>query len=335
MKKGISLPLSVLIVLIVFASPLSALRTHQSNNGTDFIFFDLLYWNLRDGSSENWAQEISPEGTNRTAKLLSIPFKCSPGFRLGLRHTAGDGSCWDAILSYTGFQTKGISQAAASSGGIYSPFLGNFFINNRDGSGISGPIYHNAGIHWKVAFNVVDAELGHNFEIAPCFMLRPFIGLKAAFINHDIRSTWQNPIVATTFNSATENLKNDFWGIGPSIGLNTRWAMYQNEKNSFNIIADATGSLLLGNWRFKDLYTNNTPASVAVHLRSITGATSMTRGLLGIEWVGCIAGANIGLRLGYELQVWFNQVQYYSFNMGRLSNLMSLQGGVLGFNVNF
>lgn len=322
---------AILFSLIVFAC--SSWASPPSDK-TNSVFLDLLYWQLRDGSAENWAQEISPAGTSRNAKLLSVPFNWSPGLRIGIGHSNCDG-LWDIIFSYTFFQTKGESQATTSSGGIYSPFLGNFFINNRDGSGISGPIYQNASIRWKVLFNIADCEVGRTIIVDDFFKLRPFIGLKAGFINHDIRSTWQNPTIATTFTSATENLKNDFCGVGPSIGFNTTLGIYKEHQNSINLVANISGSLLWGHWRFKDLYSNNTPASVAVHLRSITGAASMSKGFLGVEWVGYMGGANIAVHLGYEAQVWFHQVQYYSFNMGRLNNLMSMHGGVLGFNFYF
>lgn len=324
MKKGIFL------FLLIFTSQLYG---YQNTHDSTFVFSDILIWKLRDGSAENWAQEISPAGEIQTIKVLGVPFKWSPGLRLGI----GQNYCgnWDTIFSYTWFQTKGVNFATATSGGVHSPFLGNFFINNTNGAGISGPSYRTANVQWKVLFNMADFEAGHTVQIDRFLKLRPFIGLKGGFINHHIHTEWQNPTTPTTFTSATENLKNDFWGIGPSVGLNTTWMVYEVPQNSFNIIANFSGALLWGHWRFRDIYQNNTPASDAVHLSPITGAASMARGFLGIEWAGCILGADIAVRLGYEAQVWFNQVQYYSLNVGRLSNLMSLQGGVVSVEFNF
>ncbi len=320
MKKGF------FILLLVLAS-----QSYGYQNGSDstFAFADLLVWKLRTGGADNWAQSISPDGVFKTADILQVPFRWDTGLRLGIGHN-NPYSHWDTILTYTWFQTNGFSQANVTTGGIYSPFIGNFYINNTNGSNF-GPNYYNAEIQWKLYFNIFDLELGRKFYIDQYLHLRPFIGLKGGFINQWMDTQWQNPTIATTFTSATENLKNNFAGIGPSVGVNTTWLLYKAFKNSFNIIGNFSGALLYGHWSFTDLYENNTPASVAVNVESINGAASMARALLGVEWFGLFLKTQMTIRLGYEAQIWFNQLQYYSFNMGRLNNLMSLQGAVLGF----
>jgi len=90
-----------------------------------------------------------------------------------------------------------------------------------------------------------------------------------------------------------------------------------------------------GHWTFSDVYENNIPTIIHIYNRDINSAATMLKGLLGIEWSGCIIGAQTNIRLGYEAQVWFNQLQYYNYNMGKLNNLMSLQGAVLDFSINF
>lgn len=306
---------------------------YQANNDSTFAFADLLVWKLREGGADNWAQVISPDGAFKTADILQVPFHWNAGLRLGVGRS-NTPSHWDTLFSYTWFQTKGSSQANVTTGGIYSPFIGNFYINNTNGSSF-GPNYRNAGVQWKLYFNIFDLELGRKFYVDQYLQLRPFIGLKGGFINQWMDTQWQNPTVATTFTAATENLKNNFSGIGPSVGINTTWLLYKTSQNYFNIIGNFSGALLYGHWSFIDLYENNTPASVAVKVASINGAASMARALLGIEWSGLFSKAPMTVRIGYEAQVWFNQLQYYSFNMGRLNNLMSLQGAVLGLSFYF
>lgn len=316
---------------MAFASQLPALTYSDTDS---FFSVDALYWKVREGSADNWAQAISPAATNQTIQVYGVPFKGSPGLRVGIGcHTLCD--AWDGIFSYTWFKTTGRNQVAAESGGIHSPFLGNFFINNTGGSGISGPAYRSAAIQWKVLFQVFDLEAGRPFQIDSFLKLRPFIGLKTGWIKHRIQSSWQTPITPTTFTFATENLKNNFAGVGPSIGLNSSWTLNTIRENAFNLIAQFSGALLWGRWHFKDLYENNTPNSLAVQVSPVTGLAPMTRGLLGIEWQGCVSDINWSVRLGYEAQIWFNQIQYYSLNMGRLNNLMSVQGGVLGVEFYF
>ena len=41
------------------------------------------------------------------------------------------------------------------------------------------------------------------------------------------------------------------------------------------------------------------------------------------------------MRLGYEAQYWLNQMQFYAYNMGRLNNVTSLQGGFVEWCISF
>lgn len=295
---------------------------------------ELLVWQLRQGASENWSQEISPPDTIKSIKIRSIPFKWKTGFRIGLGHKF-DYDCWDSVFTYTWYQTTGRDKAFIASGGVFSSFLGNFFATNTTGNSDFGPNYRNANIKWKLLFNTADVELGRSFIINPVLQLRPYIGMKLSSIQQRIHSFWFNPTNANTFNFATENLKYNFWGIGPTVGLCSKWCIYESVDNVFSLIANVSGSAMWGHWSFKDLYENNAPSSIAIHLSNINGAATMGRGLLGFEWKTCFTGSDLSLRLGYEAQVWFNQLQFYSLNMGRLNNLMSLQGVVLGLGFNF
>lgn len=326
----------VFIILLVFASQVPAETIQSDSRASAYFFSELLVWKLRSGSSENWAQEITPFAVNQAINIYGVPYKWEPGIRLGI----GSNRCnddWNTAFTYTGFKTIGVDEAASTTGTIHSPFLGNFFINNVNGAADSGPSYHNANIQWKVSYNVFDLELGRIFTIDPCFRIQPMFGLKCAFINQRILTNWQNPTTATTFTSASELVKNNFFGIGPSIGFQTSWSIFEIGSGDINLLSHLSGSLQWGRWNFDDIYTNNTPASVAVSLSPVTGAATMARGLLGIEWFGPIPNtqAMLGIKLGYESQIWFNQSQYYSLNMGRVNNLMSLQGGVLGLEILF
>ncbi|HEX3725541.1 MAG TPA: Lpg1974 family pore-forming outer membrane protein, partial [Pirellulales bacterium] len=181
-------------------------------------FVDLLYWTVREGAADNWAQIITPmaSGSNAgTATLVDAPFKPNAGFRVGTSQQRDDG--YDVTFYYTHFNTNASNQAA---GEVYSAFLANFYVGNPDGIAF-GPHYRSAAIDWDFQFHTLDLEIGRTLVIDQTLTLRPFAGLKAAVINQSIHSTWDNPIDTTSqtylFNSAVENLKQDFWGIGPSL----------------------------------------------------------------------------------------------------------------------
>lgn len=317
------------LTLMIVTTPASG---YQYTCGSTTISTDLLIWKLREGSSENWGQIIAPSGENQPVELLDVPFNWQAGFRVGLGYHY-DQSAWDTQLEYTRYKTQKISHVAANEGGIYSAYLANFYVNNANGAGF-GPNYHNAGIQWTFSYQSLAIELGRSFNIDCILKLRPKVGLTSAIINQDIDTDWQNPTVATNFLTATENLKNHFWGIGPYIGLDTTWFIYGNTNQGLHLYGDVLAALMSGHWRFKDHYHNDASLSIDVYSDNINTAASMATGQFGIQWLGCLLDKPLRIRLGYEAQVWFNQVQYYSFNMGRLDNLMSLQGGILEFNLN-
>lgn len=324
MRKGIFL------FLLTFASQSHSYQLAFDNT---ILFADLLVWKLKEGSADDWTQQITAAGPVRTATLLEVPFRWNAGFRVGVGQRSCD-QLWEALFTYTRFQTTGMQVANAPSGGLYSPFNANFFANNTDGTGF-GPNYQNAGINWKLSFDTFDLTLGRNFEIDPILILRPVIGLKAAFIDHHIGSTWENPTTPTNFTIATEDIKNDFWGVGPSIGLDSLWPLYTTSACKFSLFGNFSTALLVGRWRFNDQYENNTPTSIEVLVSEVNGGAPMAAAIIGFEWVRDFCDATVNVRLGYEAQVWFDQLQYYFFSMGRLGHLMSLQGGVLDFYVNF
>lgn len=301
------------------------------------ISAEFLMWSLREGGAENWAQIINPAGpnflqTNQSIKLIEAPFKWAPGFRIGITHPLQHDK-WDLSFNYTWYKTNSKVDITPSTGAVYSAFIGNFYINNTNGAGLSGPIYRSASMNWKVLFNAFDLELSRQFLIREAFHLKPYIGIKAAIVNQQISTLWHSPILASfpftplNFNSATENLENNFWGIGPSIGIHSSWHVVSH----LNLLGDFSGAILWGRWHFKDAYQTDISRSNNIELDPITGASSMIRGLIGLEW----QQKSLKIHVGYEGQIWFNMVQYYLFNGGRLNNLMSLQGGVLGFNYIF
>ncbi|MDR3492156.1 MAG: Lpg1974 family pore-forming outer membrane protein [Gammaproteobacteria bacterium] len=335
MKKGILI--SLLAITMAFTSSLYAF---QYTKGSAFVFADVLEWQVREGSADMVGEQISPVGTaNPSVKLLDAPFNWNTGFRIGVGYKNLNQS--DSVVYYTGYHTQATNQISAP-GQVYSPYLGNFFQNNTNGKD-NGPFYDAASVRWKINYNTLDFELGRTFKIDNILTLRPFLGLKGAIINQNIYTNWQGPntlsskvpVPITTFTSATENLSNYFSGIGPAFGLNTTWPVHQFTQGSVNLIGDFSAALLWGLWRYKDIYQTDGSSSVNVTGNTVNGAAPMTKAFVGLEWMGSFSKADVNVRLGYEGQVWFDQLQFNTLSSGRLNDLMSLQGAVLDFRVNF
>ncbi len=316
-----------------------------ADEGTFRLFSDVLYWKVTEGSAENWAQEITPQGlgtTLGTASLVDAPFEWHAGFRIGAEFQPRE-SDFGVSVYYTHFATQATNQAT---GEVYSAFLGNFYVGNPDGTSF-GPKYSNGSIDWDFQFDTLDLEVGRKFVVSDSLALRPFIGLKAAKIDQSMNSQWDYPIDTSSqtylFTSATEDLKQEFWGIGPSLGVNAVIPIVTRPDYSLHIFGSPSAALMYGNWKFKDQYRNNgptstdypTPSVVDINSDPISGAATMARGVLGIEWVQYFSRMTTSVRIGYEAQIWLNQMQFYSYNMGRLNNLTSLYGGIFEFSIQF
>lgn len=301
-----------------------------SDRGPTFGFLDLLYWQVRESGADNWGQLAITSGSNTTYKVLEAPFDSNFGVRVGLGHEFNHGS-YDITLAYTHFKTTASNQA---SGTVISAFDANYFANNTDGSALDLP-YQSANVRFQFFYNTLDLTLGRNYVLDSVLRFHPYIGIKAGSIYQNIYSNWMNPIPATDFTTATEDLKNNFNGIGPSLGVDSNWTVYSRATQSIDLVGNLVGSLLYGHTTLSDIYANDKPVTITVHNDSINGVSPMLGGLLALQWNSQFAQSDISIRIGYEAQIWFNQVQFYSLNMGKLIRPVTLQGGNFEFRFNF
>lgn len=330
LTKGMHLKKLLWICLLLLWAFTAEAKAAFPNEST-YSFIDFLMWQARESGADNWAQLISPAGEQRSAQLIDAPFNWHPGVRIGVGHEFTE-HCYDIMVAYTHYQTQATNHIT---GIVYSSFVGNYFVNNTDGANF-GPTYNSASIRWQLFYNSVDLNLGRNFNIDPVLQCHPYIGLKATAIYQNIYTHWLNPTTPTNFTAATENLKNDFWGIGPTIGVDSTWPIYSDACQSFSLIGNITAGLLWGHWHFNEVYANDTPITITTTVSSINGAAPVAAGLLGLLWrYQFAANTEISISLGYEAQVWFNQVQFYSLNLGRINRPLSLQGGNLDIRFNF
>lgn len=327
----------ILVLLLIISSQVFGF---ESTNDSTSIFGELLYWKISEVGADNWGQVITPPAANQSIQFLNVPFKWDPGFRVGATYHGVDNQ-WDTVIYYTWYQTQGRDQASVTVGQIHSSNAGNFYANNVDGKGLSGPYYHNASIKWDFLFNNIDWELGRTFNIKNKYKLRPFVGLKTAFIDQNIKSNWQNPydplskLPITTFSSAVENITNNFWGVGPSFGLNTSWTLLDKANKVVGLFGDFSGAFLWGSWHIADVYQNNTPVTITIQNNVQSSIATTARGLVGLSWQSVIQNMDLVFHLGYEGQVWLNQLKFYSFDGGRQNSTLYIQGGVLDASIHF
>ncbi len=317
--------------------PNPSARFNPTSRGFD-VFAGLIVWTAKEVSADCWAEVITTDNSSTSNDLQQIHFGWDPGLRVGVGYRM-EHDQWDTQLYYTWFYTRGEDHVSERSGGVHSTYLGNFYVGNPLGLGLSGPSYQSASIDWTIRFNIFDWELGRNFWVSKSLSLRPFIGVKGGWIDQFIHSKWKNPnrSGAEFFNVGVENIKNNFWGIGPAAGINSAWLLFAGQSQFFSLFADFSGAIMWGHWSFSDRFKNDIHQKVSIDLQDINSGASMVRVFMGFKWDGDFSQKHyrFSTKLGYEMQFWIDQLQFYSFTGGRLNSGLTLQGGTLEFCFNF
>lgn len=295
------------------------------------IFANLIVWTAKEAGADAWAEVIISNSSMSSNDILEVHFGWDPGFRIGIGYER-KADQWSTQAFYTRFHTHGKDRIASNPGTVHSTFLGNFYVDNPLGLGLSGPSYQRANIDWTIHFDMFDWELGCNYCVSKSLLFRPFLGLKGGWIDQSIRSVWENPdfLGFSFFTIGIEKLKNDFWGVGPITGIDTKWILFSNQRH-FYLFGDFSGALMWGHWSFSDVFENDLSQQVTVDLQNIKGGASMLRTFMGFGWNTnfCKNQYRFSTKIGYEMQFWLDQLQFYSFTGGRLVNELTLQGGTL------
>ncbi len=182
-----------------------------------------------------------------------------------------------------------------------------------------------------------DWELGQNYWISKGLLLRPFLGIKGGWINQSIHGEYFDLTISSvlTSNSGSERLKNNFWGIGPLGGLNSKWRVFNFGSIFFDFFGDVSMATMWGTWINTDVYKNSISKTYSVNMDNSNLGALMFKGFMGIELnVNFNTDkSHFATKLGYEMQIWLNQLRLATFQLQRLHGDLTLQG--LTFNCRF
>lgn len=291
---------------------------------TDFkITLDCLTWYASEEVASIYADVITVGINTSSWEAKGFNFKWDQGFRLGLNGFYNK-SCCDNSFFWTCFRTENQKTIPFGDNARISPeFFAAF---------LSGNIPKSMTTNWSLTFNVLDWELGKVFCPCRTVLIRPFIGLKAGIINQTIELQYNDLIIddiPTDF-LGKEQLKNNFWGAGPSLGVNAKWYT-----NLFYLFSDLSIASTFGSWSCSDFYSNTVFEESSVTAKDSSLGTLMFRGFWGLGSEICLKDSYLQLKAGYEGQIWMNQLRIATFQLQRLRNDLTLQGLTLSAELNF
>jgi hypothetical protein len=313
------------VITFIFLSTLSVL---SMASGQVTVFENLLYWHASQQTTSPWAyiQTTNPSNPANAYTEPNVYFGWSPGLTVGIQYEQPN--FLDTKLYWTYFSTKTNEAVTAAPTELIIPEFFNGFTTAN--------IFNAAQLDWRLIMSMVDGEIGHQFKPLDSLSIRPFIGVKGGTINQSINSAWQVNLFNTTLFSAHENLKNNFYGVGPSFGIDSVWSLYKN----MSIVSDVSTAFLWGSWNIKDTYSGiggllrfipqTTISSDTEH--STLGAF-MARYFMGLEWT-FQAEALVTIKAGYEMQFWSNQLRLPVFQALPIHGDLTLQGATCGISIN-
>jgi len=293
------------------------------------FFGSFLYWQATE--PVDWVLNTNRLPGDQFVAYETIAFDFTPGFRVGV----GRRGSWDTEFYYSRVY---IDSADSASGNLTPAFLGGKSALS-DAQHSTSPYFDHGHVETAIDYNVLDWDLGKSFNPGESLRLRPVIGLKAAWINQTFDSGFQGawPDLMLSKN-VTEHIENDFWGIGPKIGIESAWNAWRGQQCEIHCVANFYTAYLLGYWAVKDV----------THLTSIHNAnTAMSSQVIPIadrDFGAVTFQAVIGIELkyrrwsataGYEINDWLNQCQIFDDATGPHNNDLVLQGLTVNVSCTF
>lgn len=348
--------LLTLLFCQVYADPASAASTHYNTPSTlqgveitpqggpkvscfaeAFVEADFLYWQPRmdglqfaqSGLYNESAPVISSQG-----KVYNVDFDFKPGFRVGIgadfKH---DG--WDTLLDYTWIQNVSAKGSAYSdpNGLLIYPFENTpfFYAFNRIVS---------MNAEWKLHFNALDWEVGRSFFVSRFLMLRPFFGLKGAWIyQHYNVFAYNHYFTPIQLDLSSSYSNQDFQGLGIRGGFDSSWFFAKNWALYGNFA-------LTGMWGFfhmtrEDEVISGGPVgtdfvAVDIHNNYHTVKPVLEFGI-GLEWQTWFYQDKyrFAVKAGWEDQIWVENNQFIQLGDPPIVGDLTFEGLTLNFRFDF
>ncbi|MDJ0651867.1 MAG: Lpg1974 family pore-forming outer membrane protein [Simkaniaceae bacterium] len=260
------------------------------------LSFDVFYWHTHISEIEFAINTKSNQDeTSVESVLQSLDFKWDWGLRVGLGYNfEHDG--WDFKGQYTRYDTN--SSRSVSNGSFVITKL-PYLTQLR----AAATLCANAKSQYNLDYKVLNVELGRVYSMSRKLSFRPYWGLKTAWIDQTQMSSYSG-ISMTSTNSM--DIKDDckFWGLGPYLGLDSKWHLGYG----FSLFNNIAGSLLIGSFDSKKKFSSDSgnTENIADNSQALSPAAQMQIGLCYDKGMRNNT-QHIGVRLGFEGQKWWKQ----------------------------
>jgi hypothetical protein len=319
---------------ILFAADSPDLRNSYNppvKDGADvWVSVDLLYWKPWERAlvATNKKSDVFITDDFTKAPVIHPHFKWDLGYRVSSGYLFSS-NLWDVEASWTHFTSR-VSQHRSSDG---SAFIGMFPIWSLSDDVIAGDYVFGSDLKWKFSINMLDLQFGRYLKLLRRLELKPFFGLRSAWIKQNGDVAYQggifligilHPGISLNGTDFIE-MKNNYWGMGPRVGLAPRVIIGKG----FSLNADVALSGLYGFFRIKqkETYLDVTRFSNHGHRDRFCWIGDLAA---GIEWKKLFHDERYALtfKADWEYHIFFHQFELKRDDFGLVpSNRdLSVQG---------
>lgn len=284
-----------------------------------FLTGELLYWNAHENGLNFAVVNDGSSANISDATIKSVHSNWDVGFRVGVGYNLPhDG--WDLSLSWLRFNTHGSTKIHFDNDSFVFPS------RIQPADPFSGSTTTKANSEWKLLFNQLDFDLGREFFVSKWLTIRPHFGIRTDWV-HQRWTNHYNNFIGTLPPVNVKIAYNDkWWGIGPEAGIDTQWGLGAG----FSLFANASGGIAYG---FHDISFSDKDSTSAANLADVHQiyriSHPMLDFLLGLRFDSMFYNDrfHLGLQVGWEHHVYFNQNQFPVFVNGTsLGDFVSNQG---------
>lgn len=308
------------------------------------VSLDFLYWKAK----EKWftlTNESSPlfTTTDFTRERVKRPhFDWDAGFRLGVGYSSPC-LCVDPSLEWTFYQTSLKQHKNTDDNDLtnVNHQRGMFPIWALSKDIIAGDYVAEAKLRGNLTLNLIDGKLARTYFCYGCLEIVPYGGLRAAFIDQKARIKYSGGIFLADILEGGINrrgidhvhMRNNFWGVGPRLGVEPRWHFCQN----LYLFADASISALGGSFDIEQKETYIRKKRFSHH--KDFGALRWVGDLAaGISFETCLCDRYLAqLQLKWEYHQFWRQVEWKRdrFHLTHANRNLSFQGLTVSGNFTF
>ncbi len=288
-----------------------------------YVSGEYLYWKavqdqmqyamILPGGIQQIIQSIDPSGPVQIEEKLRIvdpSFKYNSGFRVALGYEIPC-SNWDFQIAWTRLHENVSSCVFNEDQGVIPLTLpaSSIFGFITASSPADFAFGDSASSRWKFEFDAIDAEVGRLFSFLGCLNFRPYIGVKAASIRQTQQVQFAGFFVGDIPVGLRNTKKNDFRGIGPSLGLDSTWEFY----SGWSLSSGVSGAILCGEFDVHEKASVTVdPNFIHVDLKNSKKwrVRPTVAANIGIDWTTSFWDSfQMMLGVSYEAQYWWNQWQ--------------------------